>query len=482
MSHAGKRLLVSLVGAALAWQVETGSAGGAEGPEAAVRWSRPKQARHEEPVSGPALSGPSPRDTAADDGGLKATEAPRLRPSPGSAAESGSWQRAGTTRPRPGFRAAETAPPAEEGAVAADAAPDADPDGDDGAALLQRAAAESKQASDEAAYRRIIEACGRGRAAGLERADEKFAHRLEAWARNRLGETLAEEGQEQAALEEFERAIELDPQRWRAIHNRGVSLAALGRRSEALREFDRTIRLNPRYATAHFNRGELRYEAGDLEGAIDDYTQALQLNPRDAVALNSRGHAYYLREQFRQAVADYTAAIAIDPQNAAAHTNRGDVYADLGRYEPALREYRTALRLSPGLGRAHQSLAWLMATCPDARFRDERRALESALKAIELDGDSDPLYVETLAAAQANAGRFAAAQQTLQKAQAAATKAQQPRYQQLLSLYKRNEAYREQPRQLAQAPSRGPAPRGGVRSPDGGARPARYGTAPRPTR
>ena len=50
-----------------------------------------------------------------------------------------------------------------------------------------------------------------------------------------------------------------------------------------------------------------------------------------------------------------------------------------------------------------------MATCPDENFRNPALAVEAAEKAIALDGDSDYRYLETLAAAHANAGNFDAA-------------------------------------------------------------------------
>ncbi len=47
-----------------------------------------------------------------------------------------------------------------------------------------------------------------------------------------------------------------------------------------------------------------------------------------------------------------------------------------------------------------------MATCPDEVFRNPDEALSAAEKAIELDGENDYRYLETLAAAEANAGHF----------------------------------------------------------------------------
>ena len=67
-----------------------------------------------------------------------------------------------------------------------------------------------------------------------------------------------------------------------------------------------------------------------------------------------------------------------------------------------------------------------MATCPDEKFRDSNLAIESAQKAIQIDGQKDFRYLDTLAAAFAAAGRFDEAVQTqkltLQKISAADSK------------------------------------------------------------
>ena len=55
---------------------------------------------------------------------------------------------------------------------------------------------------------------------------------------------------------------------------------------------------------------------------------------------------------------------------------------------------------------AHRSLAWLLATCPDQRYRNPRQALASAEQAAKLAAPGDPFVLDALAAAHANAGQF----------------------------------------------------------------------------
>ena len=87
-----------------------------------------------------------------------------------------------------------------------------------------------------------------------------------------------------------------------------------------------------------------------------------------------------------------------------------------------------------------------MATCPDEKFRDEGLALRAAERAIELDGQEDYRYLDTLAAAQANAKRFQEAQKSVQMALKSAPQNVVPDLQQRLTLYQSSRPYRDIPR------------------------------------
>jgi tetratricopeptide (TPR) repeat protein len=75
-------------------------------------------------------------------------------------------------------------------------------------------------------------------------------------------------------------------------------------------------------------------------------------------------------------------------------------------YARAAADLKEVIRLDPRDADAYESLAWLLATCPDEHVRDGRKAVEYAGTACDLTGGKSPQCLGTLAAAFAEAGRF----------------------------------------------------------------------------
>jgi len=110
----------------------------------------------------------------------------------------------------------------------------------------------------------------------------------------------------------------------------------------AIEDYGKAIELNPNFAEAYNNRGAAYLNLKQYESAIEDYGKAIELNPNDAEAYNNRGAAYALLSQHEREIADYNKAIALNPNFAEAYRNRGKAYSEIGRCEESARDYKKA--------------------------------------------------------------------------------------------------------------------------------------------
>jgi Tfp pilus assembly protein PilF len=77
-----------------------------------------------------------------------------------------------------------------------------------------------------------------------------------------------------------------------------------------------------------------------------------------------------------------------------------------GKIEEAIRQYRNALSMDSNNPVVLNSLAWILATAAKPELRKGEEAVQLAARAVEQTDYRQPLFIGTLAAAYAQAGRF----------------------------------------------------------------------------
>jgi tetratricopeptide (TPR) repeat protein len=133
----------------------------------------------------------------------------------------------------------------------------------------------------------------------------------------------------------------------------------------------------------------------------------------------------------------------LNSDDAVAVADRGEAYRAMGQWEAAANDFRRAIELDPQMARAYQSAAWLMATCPDQRYRNPKLAVQAAEKAVAIQGDEDYIYLDTLAAAYANDGQFGRAQSTVRQAIALTPPDYAGRLKMRLDMYRQKKPFRQ---------------------------------------
>ena len=140
-----------------------------------------------------------------------------------------------------------------------------------------------------------------------------FHGSLTAFAFEGRGRIALRHGDHRRAIDDFNEAIHLNPNRASLYRDRALAYRQNGEVELAIADFDEAIALDPKRAAPYHERGLALAAKGDLDRAILSYSTAVRLDPSDAQARFDRGMAFLARGQADDARADFEAALALPP-------------------------------------------------------------------------------------------------------------------------------------------------------------------------
>jgi Flp pilus assembly protein TadD len=153
-----------------------------------------------------------------------------------------------------------------------------------------------------------------------------------------------------------------------------------------------------------------------VDEAIAHFQKVLEIKPDDVEAHFNLGNALVQKGRVDEAIPHFQKALEIKPDDAEARQNLSNALVQAGRVGEAIAQYQKGLEIKPADPAFQNNLAWLLATCPEPSLRNGGKAVELAQKANLLTGGENPIFLHTLAAACAEAGRFPEAVETAQHA------------------------------------------------------------------
>jgi tetratricopeptide (TPR) repeat protein len=216
-----------------------------------------------------------------------------------------------------------------------------------------------------------------------------------------LGYALKVNGQVDAAIASYQKALDLDPKYAWAHGGLGNALMVKGQVDEAIAHYKKAIDLHPKSARTHNQLALALWRKGQLDAAIANLRKAIELDPKLAQPHDNLGAIFCdEKRDYDAAIACFRQAIALDSKNAGTHCNLGHALSGKGQWDAAIASYREAALLDPKYARALHNLG-------NALFRKGQwdAAIASCRNAIALD----PKYPEsqlTLGTALAAKGRM----------------------------------------------------------------------------
>lgn len=117
----------------------------------------------------------------------------------------------------------------------------------------------------------------------------------------------------EGALEEFSRAIALNPNSARAHNLRGVAFFQLRNFNDAEEQFHKAVALDASYTEAYNNLGSVFFAKRQLDKAEDMFKKALSLSPDSISALYSLGTLLLLQGKSEEGMSRLSRGIELDP-------------------------------------------------------------------------------------------------------------------------------------------------------------------------
>ncbi|MBS0209346.1 MAG: hypothetical protein JSS27_10355 [Planctomycetes bacterium] len=209
------------------------------------------------------------------------------------------------------------------------------------------------------------------------------------------------------AITDFDTVLMLTPDNKDVLADRRAAMQGKDYTAyvQGLQEFAESIR-HPKDAQAYVRRATVKASHDNFDGALQELDKADSFDPdSDDVAI-LRIMVSLWRNDSETALRVANQAVVDKPSTARRLLQRAEIHLFLLDYAAAIADLNEVIRFDPRDAEAITLLAWILATCPDAKHRDGAKAIDLALHACDINNWKDRYKICTVAAAYAEIGDF----------------------------------------------------------------------------
>jgi len=185
-------------------------------------------------------------------------------------------------------------------------------------------------------------------------------HSAPGWSETHLKVTQQETQNEIIKLKEN---IEKDYRNIKSLNDLGVIYLKLGKYDQAVEQFKKALEVDPNYTMGPFLFGDIYTDAKNYQEKINDFKEVIKTNREYARAYNYLGLTYLKKKNYSAAKNSLLESIRVNPKYAKANNNLGVLYEEMGDTAKAIESYQMAQKIDPkdpdsfyNLGLAYDSL------------------------------------------------------------------------------------------------------------------------------
>jgi tetratricopeptide (TPR) repeat protein len=176
---------------------------------------------------------------------------------------------------------------------------------------------------------------------------------------------------------------------------------------ESIEYFTKAIADDPDKAALNYRlRAAAHHILADNDAALRDITEAIELDPKSFANYHHRANYWSAKKEYAKAFADLEAGLERKPGYVPMILFRARLQLVTKDFGEAVKSFEEILNADPQNAEVLNGLAWILCTNAKAEIRDGRRAVLLAERAVEVTKRKSGSYLDTLAAAYAEVGRF----------------------------------------------------------------------------
>jgi Flp pilus assembly protein TadD len=163
-----------------------------------------------------------------------------------------------------------------------------------------------------------------------------------------------ERGRHREAIDEYSKALSIDPTCVKAYNGKGISYDRLSEYAKAVESYQKALALNPKLDYVLNNLGYSFILQGNYEAAAEAFRKACLINEKDDRIRNNLALAYAMAGHYDQAFREFDKAS--DGDKIYAHLKLAYIYYEKAMFRQAAEQYRSVLQLNPSLDTAKRGL------------------------------------------------------------------------------------------------------------------------------
>lgn len=168
-----------------------------------------------------------------------------------------------------------------------------------------------------------------------------------------LGTVLFEDGKQEEGLKALRRALEIDPNYWRAHQNLGFAFDQVGNHAEAIEHFEALLRLQPALLEVHLNLGRSLAAMGRYDEARSHFEELRRARPTDGPVLLNLGMLNATQGRMAEAIRSLLDAVLHNPDDVPLRLTVAKTLLQMRQLGEAVKQFDEVIARNPTLSEAY---------------------------------------------------------------------------------------------------------------------------------